>query len=308
MFAGTAAIGIPCLEALFKSAHHLIAIYTQPDRPAGRGQKVQASIVKQWAIQHQLPIFQPLNFNDSKSKAELAALKPDLLVVIAYGLILPQQILTIPKLGAINVHTSLLPRWRGAAPIQYAILNGDEQTGVSIMQMDAGIDTGDLIMQHNCQITNADTAQSLHDQLGALASPVLLATIDKLVCGKAVKIVQNNNFATYSKKIRKEDALIDWNQPAIVIDRQIRAFNPWPIAYTHVAGLRLRILTAQVTNIINDALPGVITRLDHSGMLVNTQTTAILVKELQFPGAKIMTVAACLNNSRTSLKLGVSLK
>lgn len=303
IFAGTAEISLPCLNALIDSPHKIIAAYTQPDRAAGRGRKIHFSAVKKWALEKNIPVYQPLNFKNDQAIEDFKNLAPDLLIVIAYGLILPSKILSIPKLGAINVHTSLLPKWRGAAPIQYAILHGDQETGVTIMQMDKGMDTGPIISQAKCGIAKDETAQSLHDKLSHLAPNILLKAVNDLVYQKTQKILQDNSKATYTKKINKADALINWNEDALQIERKIRAFTPWPVAYTHIANSTLRILKAQIAAPINKAPPGTIVKLDKEGMLVNTKTDAILIQEVQFPGAKAMSVLACLNNSRTPLKI-----
>ena len=285
------------------SEQQLVAVYTQPDRPAGRGQKVQASAVKQWALTHDLPVFQPLNFKSDEAVSALAELKPDILVVIAYGLILPKKILDLPRLGCINVHASLLPRWRGAAPIQQAILQGDKETGITIMQMDEGMDTGDSLAEVRCPIYSHDNAKSLHDRLAELAAEPLLKTLDDLSQGKARATKQNNSQATYAAKIKKEDALINWQKTAIETDQQIRAFNPWPIAFTSINGELLRIHRAQIVEANSKAMPGTILSLDKKGMLVATAKDAILVETLQFPGSKAMSVADWLNAGRSQLKV-----
>jgi methionyl-tRNA formyltransferase len=216
---------------------------------------VQASAVKEWAIAHQIPVFQPLNFKTNESINELASLKPDILVVIAYGLILPRAVLDLPRLGCINVHASLLPRWRGASPIQQALLSGDSETGVTIMQMDSGLDTGAMLHHVSCPISN-DNASQLHDRLAKLAVSPLLQTLNALATGSSHAVVQDNHLATYAPKINKEDALIDWQKPAIEIDRQIRAFNPWPIAFTHAKDCILRIHQACVLQKPHQEQPG----------------------------------------------------
>lgn len=305
IFAGTPEFGLPCLAALNESAHELIAVYTQPDRPAGRGRKLQASAIKEWALTHDLPVYQPLNFKSQEAIDELAALKPDLMVVIAYGLILPRQVLELPRLGCINVHASLLPRWRGASPIQQVVLHGDEQTGVTIMQMDVGLDTGPMLAKASCPIEATDTAGSVHDKLAALSTQPLLATVDKLAQGLAQAQTQDDSLATYAKKINKEDGCIDWQQAASLIDQQIRAFNPWPIAYTSLNEEPLRIHEASPMDWNDDALPGTIVRLDKQGMLVVTGSGALLIKKIQFPSAKAVAIADWLNSGKTQLHVGL---
>ena len=301
VFAGTPAFTLPCLDALIASQHHLQAVYTQPDRPAGRGRALQASAVKTWAQVHQLPVYQPLNFKDSQAIAELAALAPDILVVIAYGLILPQAVLDIPRLGCINVHASLLPRWRGASPIQQAILHGDHETGITIMQLDAGMDTGDMLTRISCPIFSDDTAERLHDRLADLAATPLLNTLDLLASGKAKPEQQDNALATHAPKIKKEDAEINWHKPALEIDRQIRAFNPWPVTWTQVDDQILRIHQARVIEKTSAHLPGTIISMSKQGMLVATGENALLVETIQFSGGKAISVADWLNAGRAQL-------
>lgn len=301
VFAGTPEFTLPCLKALAASRHHVQAVYTQPDRPAGRGRALHASAVKTWADAHHLPVYQPINFKDSQAIAELAALAPDILVVIAYGLILPQAVLNIPRLGCINVHASILPRWRGASPIQQAILQGDQETGVTIMQMDAGMDTGAMLIQASCPIHSDDTAESLHDRLAELSAAPLLETLDLLAAGHAQVEQQDQALATYAPKIKKEDAAINWHKPAIEIDRQIRAYNPWPIAWTKIGDEVLRIHRARVIEQKPTKKPGTILSIDKHGMLVATGEQALLVERLQFAGGKAMSVADWLNAGRRQL-------
>ncbi len=308
VFAGTPEFGLPSLEALLQSPHQIKAIYTQPDRPAGRGRKLQASAVKEWALEHQIPVYQPLNFKTPESVAELAQLNPDVLLVIAYGLILPRAVLEIPRLGCINVHASLLPRWRGASPIQHAVLHGDNESGVTIMQMDAGMDTGDMLCRAECPISSSDTAGSLHDRLAQISAKPLLATLDALANNQARPEVQNNELATYAGKINKEDALINWQDSAMNIDRQIRAFNPWPIAYTIIGEEILRIHQGQIIEMECVQTPGTIISLDKKGMLVATGSDGLLVTKIQFSGAKAISVADWLNSGKTQLHTGLILQ
>jgi methionyl-tRNA formyltransferase len=307
VFAGTPEFGVPCLDALNHSTHHLTAVYTQPDRPAGRGRKVQTSAVKEWALAHNIPVYQPLNFKTPESIEALAHLKPDVLIVIAYGLILPPAVLEIPRLGCINVHASLLPRWRGASPIQHAILSGDAQSGVTIMQMDAGMDTGGMLCTVECPIGHLDTAGTLHDHLAEISAKPLLATIEALIDKQARPEVQNNELATYAGKINKEDARIDWQSFAVDIDRKIRAFNPWPIAYTALGEEVLRIHQAQVIEVDGSQTPGTIISIDKHGMCIATGSKALLVKKIQFPGGKVISIADWLNSGKTQLHTGLVL-
>ncbi len=301
VFAGTPAFTLPCLNALANSRHTLRAIYTQPDRPAGRGRKLQASAVKEWANQHQLPVHQPLHFKDDATIATLEQLAPDVMVVIAYGLILPKRVLDIPKQGCINVHASLLPRWRGASPIQHAILHGDHESGVTIMQMDVGMDTGDMLNTVTCPITASDTATTLHDKLAELAVKPLLKVLDDYANGLICSTPQNEQQVTYAPKINKEDAEIDWQQPAVLIDQKIRAFNPWPIAYTHLDHDVLRIHKAHVVEQTSSQPAGTVLSLDKHGMIVATGQYAWCIERMQLPGGKNIAVADWLNAGRAQI-------
>ncbi|MCW8417729.1 methionyl-tRNA formyltransferase [Fluoribacter dumoffii] len=304
IFAGTPEFGLPCLDALLHSTHHIQAIYTQPDRPAGRGRKLQASAVKEWAVSHQIPVYQPQNFKNPEAISELAALKPDVMVVIAYGLILPKAVLEIPRLGCINVHASLLPRWRGASPIQSAILHGDKETGVTIMQMDAGMDTGAMLRKVICPISASETAQSLHDKLAQISAEPLLQTLNELAAQTLHPEIQNDELATYAKKINKEDALINWHDAAGEIDCKIRAFNPWPIAYTALHEEILRIHKAQVVSLETKQVPGTVIAIDKKGLVVATGDQGLLIEKIQFPGGKVISIADWLNSSKSTLHTG----
>lgn len=302
VFAGTPEFGLPCLEALITSKHIIKAIYTQPDRPAGRGRTIQESPVKTWAKGHDIPICQPVHFKEPETVTQLALFKPDVIVVIAYGLILPISVLTLPRLGCINVHASLLPRWRGASPIQQAILAGDTQSGITIMQMDKGMDTGNIILQAPCFIDAADTANDLHNRLSYLAVTPLLTTLDTLT--SAISAKQEDTLVTYAPKINKEDAAIDWNQPATTIDRHIRAFNPWPIAYTHFNGQIIRIHQAKPVEQNTQAIPGTILSIDKTGLQVATGKGTMLIERLQFSGGKALFVREWLNAHHRDIQTG----
>lgn len=310
VFAGTPEFGLPCLEALYQSEYTISAVYTQPDRPAGRGRKLQASAVKQWAQAHDISVYQPINFKSTEALNELANLKPDLMIVIAYGLILPKSVLDIPRFGCINVHASLLPRWRGASPLHQAILNGDSQSGVTIMQMDVGMDTGAMLGKVSCPITSSDTMGSLHDKLSKLAAIPLLNTLNKVVNNEIVAEAQDNsNIAvTYAAKISKEDALLNWQDSAASLDRKIRAFNPWPIAYTYVSGEPLRIHQAQCLEASSAQTPGTIIQLDKNGIQVATGAGILLVSKIQFAGGKAISIADWLNSGKTQLHEGLILQ
>lgn len=306
VFAGTPEFGIPCLEAIQSSKHDLIALYTQPDRPAGRGQRLQESAVKIWGLKQHIPIYQPVNFKSPEAVAGLEALAPDLMVVIAYGLILPKHILAIPRLGCINVHASLLPFWRGAAPIQHAILEGDTQTGISIMQMDVGMDTGPVYTKETCAISPEDTGGSLHHKLSVLAPDPLLKTIAALDQGIAKANPQPES-ATYAPKIHKQDAEIDWQLPANVIDRKIRAYHPWPIAYFRHQDALIRIHKAHVVSYSEPINPGTVLSISTNGILIATAQDAILIQSLQYPGSRPISVADYINAQRKDIRVGTIL-
>jgi methionyl-tRNA formyltransferase len=243
-FAGTPDFSVPALEALIVSGHSVVGVLTQPDRPKGRGRQIAASPVKAAALAHGIPVSQPQSLKNEADRAELVAWRPDVLVVVAYGLILPRAALTLPRLGCINIHASLLPRWRGAAPIQRAILAGDAHTGVTIMLMDVGLDTGPMLLQERIAIEANDTGGSLHDRLAALGASALIEGLAKHAAGTLEAVPQPNEGVTYAAKIDKAEALIDWNRDALAIERQVRAFNPWPIAETRLEGEQLRVFGA----------------------------------------------------------------
>jgi len=294
IFAGTPDFAATHLQALI-SQHEVVAVYTQPDRPAGRGKKLNASPVKLLAEQNNLPIYQPQSLKDPEQQTILANLQADIMVVVAYGLILPQVVLDAPRLGCINVHGSILPRWRGAAPIQRAVEAGDKETGVTIMQMDAGLDTGAMLTITRCPIEPSETSGSLYDKLAALGAPALLSTLDKLKAGTAVAVAQDNGQSTYAKKIDKAEALIDWSQPAIIIDQRIRAFSPFPAAYTEIEGLRVKIWAAQ-TSTQQLGTPGEIVAADDNGLLVGCGQGSLLLTEIQLAGKSRMPVSEILRS------------
>ncbi len=241
-FAGTPQFALPALRALLKSTHRVVGVLTQPDRPAGRGQHLRASPVKLLATEHRLPLAQPPTLKTPEGRAELAQWAPDVLVVVAYGLILPQAALDLPRHGCVNIHGSLLPRWRGAAPIQRAILAGDGETGVTIMQLDAGLDTGPLLLERSRSIGMHDTAGDLHDALAELGAVALIEALDGLADGTLRPRAQPATGASYAPKIEKSEAALDWSTSAVQLDRQVRAFNPWPIAETNFGNDTLRVL------------------------------------------------------------------
>lgn len=309
IFAGTPEFGLPCLDAIAQSKHQLLALYTQPDRPVGRGQVVQYSPIKQWALAHQLPVYQPENFKSTEAIAQLATLKPDVLVVIAYGLLLPKAVLDIPTYGCINVHASLLPRWRGASPLQQAILHGDQETGITIMQMDQGLDTGPYCAQVSIPIAAQETTTTLHTKLAQLAANPLLASLEKIAKHQITFTPQNSALVTYAPKIQKEDAHIDWYSSAVAIERQIRAFNPWPIARCYAQQEVIRIHQAHLVSDTSEKNlpPGRIIHIDKHGMQVATGQGILGITRIQFAGGKVIAVSDWFNGGRSQPYLGMLL-
>jgi methionyl-tRNA formyltransferase len=296
LFAGTPDFAAAHLQALLDAPDmSVIGVYTQPDRPAGRGKKLTASPVKKLALDHQLPVFQPQSLKDSDQQRILSELQADIMVVVAYGLILPQAVLDTPQLGCINVHGSILPRWRGAAPIQRAIEAGDTDTGVTIMQMDAGLDTGAMLSVSRCAIDSNETSASLHQKLEQLGAPALLHTLKSIAAGLAVAVDQDDQLSCYAAKITKQEALIDWNQSAQILDRQIRAFNPFPAAYTTLGELRIKIWQAEPATAASLA-PGQIISADNTGLLVSCGEQSLLITEIQLPGKSRMAVSEVLKS------------
>lgn len=305
LFAGTPEFAVPCLQALIESSHKIIAVYTQPDRPSGRGLKMQFSPVKKLALSHDIPIFQPESLREHADQEMLKALNPDLMVVVAYGLILPKTILETPHYGCINVHASLLPRWRGAAPIQHAILAGDKETGITIMQMDRGLDTGAILNQIHCPILPNDTASDLHHRLAKLGEEALLIALEDIQSGRQKPHPQDEKIATYANKISKEQARIDWNKTVIDIDRQIRAYNPWPVAWSTLQSQTVRIWQAEIINHESDiASPGQIIAANSSGIDVATQKGILRLQQLQLAGGKILTVNDLLHSKSQLFVVG----
>ncbi len=297
IFAGTPEFSAIHLKALIDSKHQLLAVYTQPDRPAGRGKKLQASPVKRLALENDLPVFQPASLRGVADQQRLAEWAADVLVVVAYGLILPQAVLDAPLRGCLNVHASLLPRWRGAAPIQRAIEAGDHETGVTIMQMDAGLDTGGMLATANIPIGDHTTAASLHDELATVGAPLLLQVLDDLPAYQQNVCEQDNALATYASKIQKHEAQIDWRQDARLLARNVRAFNPFPVCFSTLGKERVKIWAANVTAAIATAeqAPGTILQAARQGIVVNCGSGQLTITQLQLPGGKALSAQQVLN-------------
>jgi len=286
VFAGTPEFARPVLRVLLDSSHEVVAVYTRPDRPSGRGQRVKESPVKRLACRLALPICQPETFRDSRVQATLAAFRADLMVVVAYGLILPPAVLAMPRLGCINVHASLLPRWRGAAPIQRAILAGDRETGVCLMQMDSGLDTGPVLASAACLIEPDDTGGRLHDRLSVMGAQLLKENLERIVRGELKPQVQDDSQASYAVKLEKAEALIDWTLSAEQVARRIRAYNPWPVAETRYAGRQFRIWEAQPVSMTTEQPPGTVLFAGKAGIDVACGTGVLRILMVQLAGAR----------------------
>ncbi len=296
VFAGTPEFAVPALRALLDAGHTLLAVYTQPDRPAGRGRKLGMSAVKEFALERGLRVHQPATLKSDDAAAALRALQPDALIVIAYGLMLPKSILNIPRYGCINVHASLLPRWRGAAPIQRAIEAGDAKTGVTIMQMDEGLDTGAMLATAETPIGADDTAATLHDRLAAVGGRLLVETLARLARGDLTPQAQDNAHASYAAKLKKEEARLDWNADAGLLARRVRAFNPWPVAHTTLDGQTLRLWHAQAENGTAAGVPpGTVLAADADGVRVQCASGTLRITRLQLEGGKVLDAQAFLN-------------
>ena len=294
VFAGTPEFAVPPLEMLLRGPHELRAVYTQPDRPAGRGRKLKPGPVKQLAETHGIPVFQPLSLKDSTEQERLRFLEPDLLVVVAYGLILPKAVLDIPRLGCVNIHASLLPRWRGAAPIQRAILAGDEATGITIMYIEPRLDAGPMLHKTACRIGPLETAGELHDRLSRLGAEALAETLPGLEAGTARPEIQDETLVTYAAKLEKSEALLDWSLPAVELERRVRAFNPWPVAETPWRDTLLRVWLAEALDETARAEPGTVLSRDRT-LDVATGNGVLRLLEVQLPGGKRVSARDFLN-------------
>lgn len=307
VFAGTPDFAARHLAALLSSEHDVIAVYTQPDRPAGRGKKLTASPVKNIALEHDIPVYQPENFKSDEAKQQLAELNADLMVVVAYGLLLPQAVLDTPKLGCINVHGSILPRWRGAAPIQRSIWAGDSETGVTIMQMDIGLDTGDMLQIATLPIEKTDTSASMYDKLADLGPQALIDCLANIANGSAVAQQQDDALANYAKKLSKEEARINWADDAAHIERCVRAFNPWPMSHFEVQENSIKVWGSRVTDLTSDKPAGTIIQADKTGIYVTTGNGVLALEQLQVPGKKAMSVQDILNSRSSWFEVGTLL-
>ncbi|MDF9392464.1 MULTISPECIES: methionyl-tRNA formyltransferase [Methylococcus] len=294
VFAGTPEFAVPALRALIASGNPPCAVYTQPDRPAGRGRRIASSPVKQLASDHGLPVFQPESLKGPEELERLRELAPDLMVVVAYGLILPPPVLTVPRLGCVNIHASLLPRWRGAAPIQRAILAGDRETGVTLMRIEPRLDAGPMLGKRSCLIGDDDSAATLHDRLAGLGAELLAELLPALAEGCLAGEAQDESRVTYAEKIEKSEARIDWQQDATTLSRRVRAFNPWPVAETTLDGTVLRIWSARALDTPQDTAPGtVLAAAKNLDVACGRGTLRIL--EIQTPGKRRMSAADFLN-------------
>jgi methionyl-tRNA formyltransferase len=295
IFAGTPDFSVAPLQALLESKHQVIAVYTQPDRPAGRGRALKPSPVKAAALEAGITVFQPKNFRDEADLQVLEALQADVMIVVAYGLILPQRVLDAPRYGCLNIHASLLPRWRGAAPIQRAIQAGDAQTGVTIMQMEAGLDTGPMLNIESIDIGPEETGGQLHDRLAPLGAKALMKTLDMLLADQLNPQVQDDALANYAHKLEKSEAEIDWSQSAIELERMVRAFNPWPVAYTRLGDKTLRIWQVQVPDLPQSGAAGSVLATSSEGIDVATGAGVLRISQLQPQGKRVMSARDFLN-------------
>lgn len=307
IFAGTPDFAARHLDALLSSQHQVVGVFTQPDRPAGRGKKLMPSPVKVLAAEKEIPVYQPASLRPAENQQLVADLKADVMVVVAYGLILPKSVLDMPRLGCINVHGSLLPRWRGAAPIQRSLWAGDAQTGVTIMQMDVGLDTGDMLHKLACDIGTEDTSATLYDKLADLGPQGLLETLSQLASGTAKPEVQDEAQVTYAEKLSKEEARVDWSLPAAQLERCIRAFNPWPMSWMEIDGQPVKVWRASTIDKQTDVAPGTILEASKQGIQVATTEGVLNLEELQPAGKKAMKAQDLLNSRREWFEPGTIL-
>ncbi|WP_323840499.1 methionyl-tRNA formyltransferase [Photorhabdus africana] len=298
VFAGTPDFAARHLEALLMSQHEVVGVLTRPDRPAGRGKKLTPSPVKVLAEERNITVFQPATLHSEENQQWILKQQPDVLIVVAYGLILPKTVLNIPRLGCLNVHGSLLPRWRGAAPIQRSLWAGDTETGVTIMQMDIGLDTGYMLYKASCPITPKDTSASLYEKLASIGPDALLKTLSLITSGKSQPEIQNENLVTYAEKLSKEEARINWELSATHLERCIRAFNPWPMSFFEVEGQPVKIWKAEAIEEQISAEPGTVLKADKKGIYIATSDGILNITQLQPAGKKAMSAANLLNSKR----------
>jgi methionyl-tRNA formyltransferase len=303
IYAGTPEFAVPALESLLHSEHQVIAVYTQPDRPAGRGRKLQQSPVKQCALAADLPVLQPRDFSAEEDLLQLQQLEADLMIVAAYGLLLPSAVLDAPRYGCINIHASLLPRWRGASPIQQAILAGDEISGVSLMKMDRGLDTGDVIQQRSLVIDPAWSSADLHDALAPLGAQLMLESLDNIESAMQLSQSQDESRVTYAPRLSKQQAQVDWSKPASVLLREIHAYNPWPVSFTFLEGDSIRLWNARSCVGVVGAQPGQVIKHDRDGIDVSCGDGVLQITELQFAGRNRCSAAQALNSIDLSGRL-----
>ena len=296
VYAGTPEFAATALAALLETEHHICAVYTQPDRPAGRGRKLKASPVKELALAHGIEVRQPETLKDAGTQQQLAELRADVMIVAAYGLLLPAEVLAMPRLGCLNIHASLLPRWRGAAPIQRAILEGDSETGVTIMQMDVGLDTGDMLYKLATPISAEDNAERLHDRLAELGAQAMIEALVAVQEGNITPEPQDDGEANYAKKLNKAEATIDWQQSAQLIARQVAAFNPWPVSQTTLDEKVLRIWEAEALDEPSPGRPGSVVAQSKQGIDVVCGQGLLRLKRVQLPGGKPLSAAEFLNS------------
>ncbi|MBY5929491.1 MULTISPECIES: methionyl-tRNA formyltransferase [Halomonas] len=309
IFAGTPDFAAESLSAVLDSHHQVIAVYTQPDRPAGRGRKLTPSPVKSLALSHDIPVYQPERLKDAEEQQALAALEADVMVVVAYGLILPLPVLEAPRLGCLNVHASLLPRWRGAAPIQRAIEAGDSESGVTIMQMDEGLDTGDMLMIRRTEISNTTTGGELHDRLASLGGKAIVDALDQLAAGELTPTPQPDSGVTYAAKLSKAEAELDFRQDAQTLAARVRAFNPWPVTWCALGDDRLRIHLADAVDSADAATPGTIVKAEGELLVACGQDgrERLRITHAQLPGGKALPINELLRARAERFAVGACL-